>query len=286
MKALLKRFVNRIICRFGARYIRELQDLRNEVKTLQFFLNKLCDVKQVTQASGELREYQKACSALLNEVGKELRANEIEYWISFGTLLGAVRHGGFIPWDDDVDLCIRREDMERAEAVLKRKYEGSKFEVRTYCNYEQHFQIRVKDETNRIGLDLFPVSQHYEREFTKDVETRVNQQIATAHACFKNLCQANEDYHGDITRLRKEVARIQDEMILGGKEPEPTGIIFVALDFRLPYPHSAFAYDMIYPLSEIEFDGQVHPCPNQPEAVLRTLYGDFMAFPRNLYIEK
>ena len=45
------------------------------------------------------------------------RRHNIDYWITGGTLLGAVRHGGYIPWDADVDVCIRIKDYEKLAAV-------------------------------------------------------------------------------------------------------------------------------------------------------------------------
>ena len=49
------------------------------------------------------------------------RKNNISYWIDFGTLLGAVRHQDFIPWDDDVDISVLEEDYGRLRDVLKKE---------------------------------------------------------------------------------------------------------------------------------------------------------------------
>lgn len=58
-------------------------------------------------------EYKQTVLELLKHIHKVCEENNIRYTIAYGTLLGAVRHQGFIPWDDDVDICIPREDYDR-----------------------------------------------------------------------------------------------------------------------------------------------------------------------------
>lgn len=61
----------------------------------------------------DLRKMQLIQLEMLTEFDRICRKYEIEYFIIAGTLLGAVRHGGFIPWDDDVDVAMKREEYER-----------------------------------------------------------------------------------------------------------------------------------------------------------------------------
>ena len=62
---------------------------------------------------------------MLKEIDRICRKHQIQYMLDAGTLLGAVRHKGFIPWDDDVDLVFTRENYERfAQVVRKELPEG------------------------------------------------------------------------------------------------------------------------------------------------------------------
>jgi len=59
---------------------------------------------------------------ILKDVVKVLEEHQIEYFISFGTLLGAVRHGGMIPWDTDIDIVVSEEGQAKAYALLQQFY--------------------------------------------------------------------------------------------------------------------------------------------------------------------
>lgn len=65
----------------------------------------------------ELRRMQLLLLENLIEFDRVCRKNNIKYVIGFGTLLGAVRHKGFIPWDDDADICMTREEYEKLKKV-------------------------------------------------------------------------------------------------------------------------------------------------------------------------
>ena len=66
-----------------------------------------------------LRETQLAALSILKKVDKICRENNLRYWLAYGTLIGALRGGGFIPWDDDVDICMPRPDYEKLLAFFE-----------------------------------------------------------------------------------------------------------------------------------------------------------------------
>ena len=74
---------------------------------------------------------------ILKDVVKVLEKNEIEYFASFGTLLGAIRHAGLIPWDTDLDILIAEDNKEKVISILKEKLPN-------------HYEL-VEDKENIIG---------------------------------------------------------------------------------------------------------------------------------------
>lgn len=78
----------------------------------------------------EVKELQEKELYLLKELKKICDRNEITYFLAYGSLLGAVRHQGFIPWDDDIDVCMNYSDYLKFEKVCEKEL-GSDFFLQT-----------------------------------------------------------------------------------------------------------------------------------------------------------
>ena len=75
----------------------------------------------------QLRECQLKQLSILKEVDRICRKYNLIYWLDGGTLLGAIRHKGFIPWDDDLDIAMPIDDFEKFKKIVQKELPESLF---------------------------------------------------------------------------------------------------------------------------------------------------------------
>lgn len=121
----------------------------------------------------DLKQAQKIMVYITKKVHAVCVKHNIKYWLDYGSLLGAIRHGGFIPWDDDMDICMLREDYEKFCKIAQEEL-GEEFfwqTPETEPNFFPEFgRVRLKNtlwlssylenanfSQNGFFLDIFPL---------------------------------------------------------------------------------------------------------------------------------
>ena len=100
-----------------------------------------------------LEAIQKAGLVLLKEFDRVCKKNNIEYFMCGGTLLGAVRHHGFIPWDDDVDVILTRDQFDRLTSLPATEW-GEQFRFVNYDMFSKEHFFDTLGHLFYIGEDI------------------------------------------------------------------------------------------------------------------------------------
>jgi LPS biosynthesis protein len=248
-----------------------------------------------------LREAQLVMLKILKEVDRVCNEHKIPYWIHAGTLLGAVRHGGFIPWDDDLDICMLREDYERfllvAPISLSKDFflQNIATDKHITCSWTKvrDRNSKIVEEENAqyhqgIFIDIFPfdklprssVHRFLSRTFFNKVYKicRSLTKQRSGKKKFKNIILKN--IASILNVNMKSAPKIEEKYrkyaVVQSNRPENFSVSFgVGLRWN-----DVFEYDDIFPLTKIQFEDSLFYAPNKYKRYLTISYGDYMKLPK------
>lgn len=227
----------------------------------------------IPQATGHLRLQQRALTKLATMIDADFRAAGINYFLCAGNLLGAMRHGGFIPWDDDIDMDLMRPDFERAVELLSKKYNYGPFRT-DWAKSGHIFKIFF---INKMCVDLFPCD-FYTKRMTSDNDVA---EFQTNYIAAMEEARRMEDGQSKYN----DYPSIMRDLLFQNKPQDPNGDIIDGIDYQT-FPDRinrnwhmyTWRKEYVFPLGEIEFEGHKFMAPNNPDAWLTQRYGDWHAF--------
>ena len=230
-----------------------------------------------------LRRHQLCMLEMLLYFDEICKKHNIKYWICAGTLLGAIRHGGFIPWDDDLDVSMLREDFARLEEIwdsslyFLQTHKSDPFYVAPYAKMRDKRSL-IKEGSQQdlnyqykgIYIDIFLV------EPCPSVISKVLGIVNWRLLLFGSKVKSS---------LSKKVflllKKIQFAFIYVVRN---VCSVFVDKNIlRYSYGSGLSNYtvlsNQLFPLKEIFFEGYAFPTPANVEDYLSRTYGDYMQLP-------
>ena len=234
---------------------------------------------------------------ILDVIDSVCKENGLCYSLMYGTLLGAVRHHGFIPWDDDIDIIMPRHDYEilieiwnssaPSENILQNNETNPDFTQsftkirKRHTTFLQGEFERGKEYHKGIFIDIFPGDRVAPTRFLQKIQF---------FACAISLLYSREHTSGStgliglVERLllkvpqnqRKAYRTLAQKWVEKWNHLESTPFFFPSTieDTKKRYPANMFKN-----LKTIEFCGKEYSCVSNPDAILRIDYGDYMTLP-------
>ena len=237
---------------------------------------------------------------LLDEVVKICKKNNLHYFLIGGTLLGAVRHQGFIPWDDDLDIAMPREDYEKFLNVALNHLDSKYFvdNFNTNKSYYLNFtKIRKKNTLfvqnfeeyyngpKEIWIDIFPLDNlKKEKGIFQDMRIKVIKclrSIAHYRMGFflgnKKICI--KKFVGTIFKpiSSSSMMKIADNLMKKGYKKDSKYFINIASQYN--FHKQTISKTKFFPIKMLQFEGKEYFVPNDYDYVLKRIYNDYMVLP-------
>ncbi len=230
------------------------------------------------------------------------KKHNLKYFITYGTLLGAVRHKGFIPWDDDIDILMPRPDFEMFVKLSGNKPIFTNYETCFYRNTKTFIPypfVKIIDTTTKViektkdekyfsgvWIDIFPLDGF--------PDNKIKQKLFWIRKMFwKRLCFT---YSDDLSKVTNKPKKFFKTLLMPFLKIMGINRLFSKLEkicMKYNYEKSNITgctiwgdtiYEMLeknyfFPTKDVLFENNYFPGPANPDKYLSLLYGDYMQLP-------
>lgn len=252
------------------------------------------DLLRCNPEGSALRRDQMELFRMLQAFAGICKDNDIRWWLCSGTLLGAMRHKGFVPWDDDVDVVMLPDDYARLEKVLA-DMDDEKYVLHSMKTDPEYIYVYGKFRSRRGEYDMKDPRYRYYRwkGMSIDIFTiEKTSYIAAQMARFFYKIGHKVSTPVKNAGLRRVLTRIVNFCnfrflfpffrLLGRINPKGEYHYTLGTGFA----RATFHIEDIFPLAEAQFEDGMFPVPKDADAYLTRLYGDWRKLPSKERIRK
>ncbi len=240
-----------------------------------------------------LKEHQDALLSLLVEFDRVCKKLDIPYVLFAGSLLGAVRHQGFIPWDDDLDVMMLREDYDRLLREGDRVLDRERFYLQK--EFTEHWpmffsklrlngttcleKFHPRDEKIHQGvyMDIFPCDCARQSELGRKLQFAASKVVIA-----KSLAIRGYDTDSKKKKLFMSLCHILPRwpfLKLTKYAGHETELVHSFLGGASSYGKNVYPRSYFEDRTQMLFQGANYPIPKDYDGVLKLLYGDYMRIP-------
>lgn len=237
-----------------------------------------------------LRKAQLKMLEILDVFDAICRKHNINYWLISGTLLGARRHGGFIPWDDDLDVAVLYEDYKRLLPILREELpESLKLHTKETHKDYWYYWAKIKDTKSRVHekatqhfdfneqgifIDIFSLERMPSIKFKQVADKfllSVNR-YKKAKSLYEKIKYTIMVSFFPVVKFLVSLMRLYAKYLSSSKIYSYSYGIFYYSKYNMKY---------FLPASEIMFEGKKYKAPNNVDGYLTDKYGpNFMDVPK------
>ena len=240
-----------------------------------------------------LKSHQDVLLELLKEFDRVCKKNDIKYVVFCGTALGAVRHKGFIPWDDDLDVCILRADYEKFISVAPKELnpqyylqaEFSENWPRSFSKLRKNnttclekFHPKNKNMHQGIYIDIFPCDNTADQNWRSKMQFLASR-VVLARTLFKR------GYETDNILKKIFMAfscllplRVLHKFAMG-LDLNDSEFVNTFLSCTSKYKKGIYKRLWLEEIVEMDFEDMKVPVSAHYDELLTLLYGDYMRIP-------
>ena len=230
---------------------------------------------------------------IMDEIDKVCKKDNLHYFLTAGTLLGSVRHGGMIPWDDDMDIAMPRDDFDKFVNESYKKM-SEKFFLDYYTTNSKYFRpfakVRIKGTQFKestlakdidwcIWIDIFPLDNISEKNINKAKSNKkkiryINMILAKKYGFnYKNCKKIRSKLLYVVSKFipAKPLFKLRNKYMTKFNNKENKFFINYGSQYSIEKQlHEIIKY---FPTKKIKFENRIYNAPADIEYVLTKIYG-------------
>lgn len=248
----------------------------------------------------EIKELRKILLELMDEIHAFCEKHGLKYYLSGGTLIGAIRHKGFIPWDDDIDIHMPRPDYEKFLELFPKESENVLLENRLNDKYRYTYAKVCKKNTlvvehamdggvdEGVFIDVFPLdalgnTEEEAKKLMDKLSLKVDMTRSLIYRQWRKGVPFTRNFAiwglhvvslmaGGHKKLIKDINKIMTTYDYD--KSKYVGEFIDKVQYKRITEKSLYGNGVLH-----EFEGRQYYVPDDYDKVLRNFYGDYMKLP-------